>query len=143
MDTLGIRTILYAAALLPVLAIADVTLDGTTGGTNGDSVGAGSGYTYDITEDLGTRSGENLFHSFIVFDVDEGEHANFSGDAAIANVVGRITGGFESNVAGRVSSSIESAFARSFPSATWRSAVLPVIFREMCPRTNSPRPRSS
>lgn len=95
--------------LMPCMAVADVVLDGSTGGVAGASVGAGNGYTYDITQSLGARRGENLFHSFQEFDIGPTEHANFSGADAIANIVARISSGMESSIEGRVTSTINSA----------------------------------
>ena len=106
---MNIRKFLIAALMIPALTHADVVLDGSTGGIGGESVDPGNGYTYDITQDLGTRRGVNLFHSFAEFDIAQSEHANFSGDAAINNVIARISSGLESSIDGRVSSSIESA----------------------------------
>jgi|TARA_Y100000310_G_scaffold284482_1_gene307277 filamentous hemagglutinin family protein len=91
------------------LSSADVVLDGTTGGTADTSVGAGNGFTYDIQSSLGEVKSSNLFHSFSEFDIAVTEHANFSGDASIDNIIARITGGESSSIAGRITSSIDSA----------------------------------
>jgi filamentous hemagglutinin family protein len=100
-------------ALLCLLTIlharAEVTADGSLGGAPGSVVGAGNGYTYDIGAPLGQTQGANLFHSFSTFNIDTGEHANFSGPASVAHIIARVTGGETSNVAGRVSSSINGA----------------------------------
>ncbi len=97
-------------ALCATTANADVVLDGSIGsGAPGQGVGAGSGFTYDITEDLGERSGDNLFHSFITFDIDTGESAGFSGNGTIDHIFARITGGTQSTIQGRVASTIDGA----------------------------------
>lgn len=108
------RVYLPAARLILLLlcaplSSADVVLDGTTGGTAGTSVGAGNGFTYDIQSSLGNVKSSNLFHSFSEFDIAVTEHANFTGDAAINNIIARITGGESSSIAGRITSSIDSA----------------------------------
>ncbi|MCG8435307.1 MAG: filamentous hemagglutinin N-terminal domain-containing protein, partial [Gammaproteobacteria bacterium] len=101
--------ILLVVLLMPLVSPADVVLDGSTGGTAGASVSPGNGYTYDITQSLGATRGENLFHSFSEFDIGISEHANFSGNDNIANIVARISSGMESSIEGRVSSTIGAA----------------------------------
>jgi len=103
-------TLLLAAALLsPAIVHADVILDGSIGsGGLGDSVSAGGGFTYNITPELGQQAGSNLFHSFSQFNIGIGEHANFSGPAAVSNLVSRVTGG-ESSIAGKITASISGA----------------------------------
>ena len=91
----------YAAS-----GIADVVVDGSVGGIDGTPIPSGNGFTYDIQESFGQRAGNNLFHSFREFDVGAGEHANFSGENTIENVIARVTSGGESMIAGRVSSTI-------------------------------------
>jgi filamentous hemagglutinin family protein len=63
-----------------------------------------NGTTYDITG--GTQKGSNLFHSFGQFSVGAGDTANFSnpGALAIANILGRVTGGEISQVFGMIQS---------------------------------------
>lgn len=95
--------------VLPVIASAEVTLDGSLSGSNGDQVQGGNGFTYDITENLGSVSGNNLFHSFADFNVATGESANYSAAGNIANVITRVTGGNLSTIDGTVSSSIQGA----------------------------------
>jgi filamentous hemagglutinin family protein len=50
----------------------------------------------------GTRRGNNLFHSFIQFDVNEGRGAYFDNPAGVSNIFGRVTGSDRSEVLGRV-----------------------------------------
>ena len=57
-----------------------------------------TGPDYDITETLGTKSGNNLFHSFETFNINTGESATFSGNAAIDTIISRVTGGEVSNI---------------------------------------------
>ena len=106
-----LRLILVFALLGAALADAEVTLDGSVGSPSinpGDPVAAGNGYTYDITADLGEQAGQNLFHSFDLFNIDSGEHANFSGPTSIINIVSRVTGG-SSSIGGSITSSISGA----------------------------------
>ena len=106
-----LRLILVSALLSVALADAEVTLDGSVGPpsiNSGDPVAAGNGYTYDITADLGEQAGQNLFHSFDLFNIDSGEHANFSGPTSIINIVSRVTGG-SSSIGGSITSSISGA----------------------------------
>lgn len=73
---------------------AQITLDGT------DVV---------IDEILGTRSGNNLFHSFQTFNIDDGGIATFTGASDIQNVISRVTGGEVSNIQGVLRSEIGAA----------------------------------
>ena len=103
--------ILISALLSASVGYAEVTLDGSVGPNSvnpGDSVSAGSGFTYNITADLGEQAGQNLFHSFDKFNIDLGEQANFAGPISISNIVGRVTGG-ESSIAGKITSSVSNA----------------------------------
>ena len=93
---------------IPVLSQAEVTLDGSLGGTLNQAILPGNGFTYDIDESVGATRGSNLFHSFDQFNINVGEHANFSGAASIQNIIARITGG-QSSIAGKVTSSIDSS----------------------------------
>ena len=97
------------ASLMVALALTAVMVWPTTGSvaqvtTNITSSGLGTtlngstsvpcvGGTCDITG--GTRSGSNLFHSFGLFSVGEGDVANFLNDTLTptSNIIGRVTGG--------------------------------------------------
>jgi filamentous hemagglutinin family protein len=63
------------------------------------------GGNYPITPDLGKQVGGNLFHSFGKFGLDAAEKATFSGPAGTQNVIGRVTGGAQSNIHGTIDSS--------------------------------------
>lgn len=85
-----------SAALAQTSIVADVGAKGlgttvTTAGTT-------------LTIDGGTRSGNNLFHSFSGFSVGAGDTARWvrgAGDGAtVLNVINRVTGGQASNIAG-------------------------------------------
>jgi len=83
---------------------ADISTDGTMGPATNLT-----GPDYAITQDLGTRTGNNLFHSFQRFSIHSGESGTFSGDAGINNVIGRVTGGEISNIDGVLRSTIPNA----------------------------------
>ena len=74
-------------------AFADVVTDGTTGPRL-----RLDGPEFAIGAELGTRAGQNLFHSFERFHLDAGERATFSGPDAIRNVISRVTGGERSAI---------------------------------------------
>lgn len=73
------------------------------------NAGALNGPDYKITEDLGSRAGSNLFHSFGQFNLNNTESATFSGSTGINNVIGRVTGGQASNIDGTLRVSIPEA----------------------------------
>lgn len=62
------------------------------------SVVTQTGNTFDITG--GTSAGGNLFHSFEQLGLDAGQVANIIADPAIANILGRVTGGDASVING-------------------------------------------
>ncbi|PZV08208.1 MAG: hypothetical protein DCF22_20660 [Leptolyngbya sp.] len=68
--------------------------DGTNTGVNQ------AGNTFNITG--GTQAGSNLFHSFQQFGLNAGQIANFLSNPAIANILGRVTGGDASIINGRI-----------------------------------------
>jgi filamentous hemagglutinin family protein len=98
-------TALGAALALAGAARAQVVLDGSLGPAGPAPF---DGTTYDITDDLGTRSGANLFHSFSLFDVPSGQTASFHLlDPSTPEpdfVVARVTGGDPSDIGGRIQS---------------------------------------
>ncbi|MEO0516016.1 MAG: filamentous hemagglutinin N-terminal domain-containing protein [Cyanobacteria bacterium P01_A01_bin.116] len=82
----------------PKIAVAQSitpAADGT--GTAVNSAGADA-EQYDITG--GTRSGDNLFHSFEQLGLDVNQIANFLSDPAIENILGRVVGGDPSVIDG-------------------------------------------
>jgi filamentous hemagglutinin family protein len=111
--------------LLPALALAfaaaapsagqnsQISLDGSLPHGRTDVLTyPGTGPDYVISEDLGWRSGANLFHSFLDFSVATGESATFTSDAALpalSNVIARVTGGNPSAIDGRLASEIGTA----------------------------------
>jgi filamentous hemagglutinin family protein len=50
----------------------------------------------------GTQAGTNLFHSFQQFGLNQGQIANFLSNSAIANILGRVTGGNASVINGQI-----------------------------------------
>ena len=72
----------------------------TSDGTLGTAVGR-LGDAYSI--DAGTIRGNNLFHSFGLFNVPTGGSATFLGPSSIANILSRVTGGQQSAIDGLIS----------------------------------------
>ena len=79
------------------LAASAITSDGSIG----TRVTQG-GTFFDITG--GSRRGANLFHSFGLFSVGEGDTANFLNESGLAtsNIIGRVTGRQTSNIFGTI-----------------------------------------
>jgi filamentous hemagglutinin family protein len=105
--------ILFAGLAFPEPACAQVVTDGSLGGPKGP-VGSGTipgvgTTTYHITDSLGKRAGQNLFHSFSTFNVGTGESATFTGPGGIQNIVSRVTGGSNSWIDGTLRSTIQGA----------------------------------
>ena len=99
------RACLMAAAALIVLLLCPtasvaqapaITADGTLG-----TVVGRFGDAYSI--DAGTIRGNNLFHSFSLFNVPTGGSATFLGPSSIANILSRVTGGQQSIIDGLIS----------------------------------------
>jgi len=86
------------------IAKALVVTDGTVG-----SVVTLDGADVTITQDLGTTSGNNLFHSFKTFDIDSGNKVTFTGSDTLENVISRVTGGEISTLDGTLKSNIANA----------------------------------
>ncbi len=83
---------------------AEVTLDGSMG-----PAGLISGPDYLISNNLGTRAGANLFHSFGRFNIATGESATFTNSGApLNNVIARVTGG-PSTIDGLIRSTVTEA----------------------------------
>jgi filamentous hemagglutinin family protein len=59
-----------------------------------------AGNTFNITG--GTQAGSNLFHSFQQFGLNTGQIATFLANPAIANILGRVTGGDASIINGQI-----------------------------------------
>jgi filamentous hemagglutinin family protein len=108
MDTRAPRRWPEIAALIVALAAASEALAGAlTDGSAGPRVELSG--DFEIGDALGTRRGDNLFHSFERFSLDAGERATFSGPEEIRNVISRVTGGERSDIDGTIKSTIAGA----------------------------------
>src|SRR3984957_3630829 len=97
--TIGLSIALAVPAALAA-GPAGVKLDGSLGG----SAMALTGPAYNITQNLGTLAGGNLFFSFQYFNIATGETALFSTTSpGIGNVISRVTGGYASTIDGTIS----------------------------------------
>jgi filamentous hemagglutinin family protein len=67
------------------------------------------GPNYGIGANLGRQVGGNLFQSFGIFGLSQGESATFSGPNTVTNVIGRVTGGSTSSINGAINSTITGA----------------------------------
>jgi len=95
--------------LLAALLVADpIQAQIVTDGSVGPKVSL-SGGEITIGADLGTRSGNNLFHSFERFGIASGQTATFAGPGEIKNVISRVTGGEVSNIDGTLRSTVGQA----------------------------------
>jgi len=83
---------------------AEVVLDGTLGPS-----GPLPGDDFAIGADLGQKMGNNLFHSFERFNLNQNESATFSGPNHIQNIISRVTGGNLSTIDGTIISEIPNA----------------------------------
>jgi filamentous hemagglutinin family protein len=99
------RYIIILCLLFSTNLHAEIILDGSLG----QQIEL-AGPEYAITEALGSRAGNNLFHSFESFNLSEGEIATFSGSDDIYNVISRVTGGEPSLIDGTIASSMPDAF---------------------------------
>jgi filamentous hemagglutinin family protein len=98
LNAIGLYAILFS------IVQADIVTDGTVGPAQ-----TLTGPAFVIPEDLGSRAGENLFHSFHTFDINAGEQVTFTGSSSIANVISRVTGGQQSSINGLLRSTVGQA----------------------------------
>jgi filamentous hemagglutinin family protein len=95
----------FVAAAVPRLAAAqNITVDGRFSPAR-----TLVGPNYSIGANLGRQVGSNLFHSFGQFGLATGESATFTptgSTSTINNVIGRVTGGAQSSINGRIASAI-------------------------------------
>jgi filamentous hemagglutinin family protein len=94
--------------LAAVLATGPVQAQIVTDGTVGPKVSLRGG-EIEIGSNLGTRIGDNLFHSFQTFGIASGQTATFTGPGAIRNVISRVTGGEISTIDDKLASRIGQA----------------------------------
>src|SRR4051794_11369360 len=105
----GFRSHRLAPPLLAaLLAAGPVQAQIVTDGTVGPKISL-RGSEIEIGADLGTRRGDNLFHSFEKFGIATGQTATFTGPGTIKNVISRVTGGEVSNIDGTLASRIGQA----------------------------------
>ncbi len=98
------KRIFWVLLIVNCQANAEIMTDGTLG--NQVNLQAPN---YEITQDLGTTIGPNLFHSFEQFNINSRETATFSGSSHIQNVISRVTGGNTSTINGVLRNSIPNA----------------------------------
>ena len=91
---------LAAAAFTWQCAHAQIRTDGSLGG----AAQSMQGPNYVLPQSLGRLAGNNLFHSFSIFNINTGESATFTtSTSGIANVISRVTGGAPSTINGQLS----------------------------------------
>lgn len=98
----------HSAAIAPLFLLSTITslvpspvaaqISAAPDGTN--TLVNSAGNTFNITG--GTQAGANLFHSFQQFGLNQGQIATFLSNPAIANILGRVTGGDASVINGLV-----------------------------------------
>src|SRR4051812_24076695 len=94
--------------LAALLATEPVQAQIVTDGSVGDKVSLHGGQI-EIGANLGTRRGDNLFHSFEKFGIATGQTATLTGPGDIKNVISRVTGGEVSNIDGTLASKVGQA----------------------------------
>src|SRR3954449_12385417 len=105
----GIRSNRLGPPLLAaLLATGPVQAQIVTDGSVGPKVSLHGGQI-EIGANLGSRRGDNLFHSFEKFGIATGQTATFTGPGAIKNVISRVTGGEVSNIDGTLASRVGQA----------------------------------
>jgi filamentous hemagglutinin family protein len=105
----GVRSHRFGPPLLAaLLTAAPVQAQIVTDGSVGPKVSL-TGGRIEIGANLGTRTGDNLFHSFETFGIATGQTATFTGPGDIRNVISRVTGGEVSNIDGTLRSTVGQA----------------------------------
>lgn len=87
-----------------IKANADIVTDGSLG-----ERATLTGNTLSITQELGQRVGNNLFHSFQEFNLNSQQTAIFSGSSDIQTVISRVTGNTPSSIDGVIRSTLPHA----------------------------------
>ena len=105
--TLFIKTCLYTFCIL-LLICQYSNGEMATDGTLGPAINL-TGPDFIIDSELGKIKGNNLFHSFKTFNIQNGESAEFTGPENISNIISRVTGQNSSWIDGRLSSEIAGA----------------------------------
>src|SRR3954471_14290593 len=105
----GVRSHRLGPPLLAaLLATGPVQAQIVTDGSVGPKVSLRGG-EIEIGANLGTQTGDNLFHSFEKFGIATGQTAIFTGPGTIKNVISRVTGGEISNIDGKLASRVGQA----------------------------------
>ncbi|OQW91628.1 MAG: hypothetical protein BWK79_16455, partial [Beggiatoa sp. IS2] len=89
---------------IAVFTQAEIVTDGSIG-----QAATLTGPNFAVTADLGRQEGNNLFHSFSLFNLNKEETATFSGPSSITNIISRITSSERSSIDGRIRSDIPQA----------------------------------
>lgn len=91
-----------ASGTITCLATASTVLSQsiTGDGTLGTNVTSPDNLNYTITD--GSRTGDNLFHSFNQFSIPTGGSAFFNNTPDVKNIISRVTGGSVSNIDGLI-----------------------------------------
>jgi len=92
--------------------VTHIETDGSLGPAQVIDPDQGALTHYTIDESLGrlvSGPAENLFHSFLEFDLAQGDQATFTATSPVDNVISRVTGGLPSEVNGIVESDIPGA----------------------------------
>lgn len=105
---LVIPVILLGGWWASTVSAEGIVRDGTVGNGAEQQIQPENG-NYTIGKEFGQQRGNNLFHSFSQFNLDQQETATFTGPAAIENVINRVTGPDVSNINGAIHSSIPEA----------------------------------
>lgn len=90
-----------AALFSPEMISAQVATDGSLG-----PAVTLDGADIEVGQELGSRVGDNLFHSFDRFSIAVDQQVTFTGDEGIDNVISRVTGGEVSTIAGTLQSEV-------------------------------------
>src|SRR3954462_7063985 len=102
------RSHIVILGLIPMVLVApepaksQIVTDGSLGGPKVSLRGG----QIEIGADLGTRRGDNLFHSFERFGLAPGQTATFTGPDTLRNVISRVTGGQASHLDGTLRSTV-------------------------------------
>ncbi|MEK7990581.1 MAG: filamentous hemagglutinin N-terminal domain-containing protein, partial [Thiotrichaceae bacterium] len=96
------RVILWLFVCVTNIAQAEISINNAPLPINTEQI-------YDITQDLGQTVGNNLFHSFDSFNLNQNQIAQFSGSDSIQNIISRVIGGEASFINGTIRSTIPNA----------------------------------
>src|SRR4051794_4644507 len=103
-----LRSHKLVSMIVALLVAGPVQAQIVTDGSVGPKVNLRGG-EIEIGAKLGTRRGDNLFHSFEKFGIATGQAATFTGPSTIKNVISRVTGGEVSNIDGTLASKVGQA----------------------------------